>query len=393
MKAFLISLLKKFYFLYALYYYTFSYILQLLGLIIKANKKEILFVCYGGRKYGDNVKPIYDFMLKDDRFKDWSFVWAFRKPQEYNIIDNKRTKCCKIDSVKYYIHALRSKCWITNVTVQRGLNFKNKGTFYVNTWHGVPLKRIGLDIPKGAAFRVLNGKEDFDLLCAMGDYDANVYKSAFGVDETKIAVTGYPRNDVLNENNIKAAKERLSKYYDIDYSKKIILYAPTYRDYNKEKDGAFSFDYRLSTSKFLNKLGNNYQLLVRAHGAIEKKDSNTECLEVTTYPCVEDLLLITDILVTDYSGIMFDFANLNRTIICFAYDLEKYQSTRGMYVDLNEFIPFKLCYNEDDLYSYITNIDYNKSKQEIIELISKCGLICKNAAQNVVNEIYRRIEK
>lgn len=390
MKSLLINSLKKYHWLYVLYFYMFSGILKFLGLFLRSTDKAFLIVCYGGQQFGDNIKPIYEALVKDPRFKDWRFIWAFRNPDKFlnPLID--RTYKCKIDTPSFYYHALKSKCWLTNVSLQRGLNFKNKGTFYVNTWHGVPLKHIGLDIKEGTSFKVIGGAEKFDLICTMGSYDAEIAKTAFGVDYEKIKVTGYPRNDIMFKEDIESVKKRVRSCFDVDFSKKVVLYAPTFRDYNKNKYGAFYFELSLSFEKFMKVLGDNYTLIVRAHGAITSKQLNGY-IDASDYPDVEDLLRITDILITDYSGIMFDYSLLGKPTICFPYDLQKYQNMRGLYINYNEFIPFPKCKTEEELYLTIRDLNYSEGCNLARKFVNQCGLIDKDSAQNVVDALYEKM--
>lgn len=384
----LIGTLKKYRVLYYIYYYCCSALLQFLSLFISSSKNRILFVCRGGKQYNDNIPPVYEELLKDVRFSKWEFVWALRDPKSPDLSSKDRTKVCKIDTPLFYWNALKSRCWVTNVSVQRGLNFKNKNTYYINTWHGVPLKYIGLDNNKGVSF-TLASRENFDLLCSMGEYDAKVYETAFEADPKIIKVTGYPRNDALFTSNIEEVKRRVLTYYNIDFSKKIVLYAPTFRDYNKSKLGMFSLDLKLSADLFQQELGDNYVLLVRAHGAILNTNNVIGCIDASKYPSVEDLLLITDILVTDYSGIMFDYSLLERPIICLPYDLEEYTEKRGLYINYEEYLPFDICHTEMELYNTIKHLDYEKACEKSKLLKSKAGLIGLGATKNVVNELYK----
>lgn len=390
MKAIIINALKKYHWLYSMYYYVASYTLRFLGSFIRASQKEFLIVCYGGQKYGDNMRPVYEALLQDQRFFHWRFVWAFRDTDSTSLPDSDRTIKCKIDTPTFFYHALRAKCWLTNVSVQRGLSFKNKGTLYVNTWHGVPLKHIGLDIKEGSSFKVIGGVEDFDLICTMGKYDYAIAKSAFGVGDKKIEITGYPRNDIMFKENIEKVRERVKRSLNVDFSKKLVLYAPTYRDYNIDKLGSFYFEKTLSTEKFKDVLGEDYTLVVRAHGSIASSDLDGY-IDATNYPDVEDLLRVIDILVTDYSGIMFDYSLLEKPTVCYAYDLEKYIEKRGLYIDYNSFIPFPICQTEDELYNIIKKLDYGIGSEKARQFVNKCGLVQRDAAQNVINAIYEHL--
>ena len=121
MKRYLINLLKGHKWIYTIYYYVYNSILQILGLFIKSEDNEILIVCTGGRYFNDNIKAIYDELIEDKRFDDWHIVLAFREPRKYQTLLSDRTDLCKIDTPSFFWHALRAKCWLTNVSVQRGL--------------------------------------------------------------------------------------------------------------------------------------------------------------------------------------------------------------------------------------------------------------------------------
>ena len=387
LKKKMIRLVKHNKLVYKCYYIIVSTFLSLLGLLIKSKAREIVFLCYGGRSYGDNLKPIYERMLKDPRFKKWSFVWGFRDPGIIVLPDKERTKVCKVDSIKFYFHALRAKCWITNTTMQRGLNFRNKGTLYVNTWHGIPLKLIGDDVKSDSAFRA--SPEKYDLLLAAGTFDAKIVGAALHVNPDRVKITGFPRNDRFNMDHEKIRNE-VFNFYNLDKKKKVILYAPTYRDYCKKDNGEFTFDVKLSSKEFYNRLGDDYQMLIRAHGAIEDSSSSaTGFVDVTGYPYIEDLMIASDVLVSDYSSAIFDYTLLEKPIICFIYDINRYKVDRGFYVDVEEFLPFKKCYTELELYETIKELDFDKESFLSRELREKCGIVSGNASENAVDEIYK----
>lgn len=386
---YLINLVKNNKIIYSLLFYIASSALKIAGLFIKSNKNEIVIVCYGGRKYGDNVKPIYLKMLNDHRFDKWRFVWAFRNVNEFVLPDNKRSKIIKIDTLSFFYHLLCAKCWLTNNTVQRGLDFKNKNTVYINTWHGVPLKKIGDCFVSNELFNS-KSKEEFDLCLAEGTYDADIYSKAFIVKNNNIKITGYPRNDVMFEKG-STLGNRVKEKYGI-YGKKVILYAPTYRDYIKDESGAYSFECMITPQLFKDMLGDDYVMLVRTHGAIEKELWPKEgFVDVSDYPDVEDLMVAADILVSDYSGIIFDYSLLEKPILCFTYDLDLYKNNRGLFVELEDFMPFKQCKTERELYQSVLEIDYKEARRQCIEFRKQCGLVKEHATDNALNEIYSLI--
>lgn len=385
----IINVVKKYRTIYFIYYYLCSIFLKIAGFFIKTDKKCILFVCQGGKKYGDNIAPIYEMIKNDKRFHNWSHIWAFQNPDNFKFLESDNTSIIKIDSLKYFISALKAECWITDVSVQRGLNFKKKKTIYFNTWHGVPLKKIGADV-KGDTVYKPKKLEKFDYVFAEGTYDAEVSKSAFQVTSEKVIVTGYPRNDKMF-NDTEKVKQKVYEKYAVNKDKRIVLYVPTYRDYNRNIIGEYQFELALSPKNITDKLGKDYVLFMRTHGNIDGNidDHSNSYINVSDYPNVEDLMVASYLIITDYSGIMFDYALLGKPVICYWYDIERYKKERGFYVDMETFIPFLRCYTEEDLIDIIRDIDYDLECNKSIEFSKKCGLIRKGATKNAVDAIAR----
>lgn len=125
-------------FISLLYYYIGSLVVNIISLFVKPKEKTVLFVSFGGRQYSDSPKAIFEWMRNDPRFKDWEFTWAFIKPNNYQIDGAKKVK---IDSLSYFITAIKSRVWVTNSGIKRYLNFHGKNTLFINTWHGTPIKK------------------------------------------------------------------------------------------------------------------------------------------------------------------------------------------------------------------------------------------------------------
>ncbi len=390
MKQRLIRIVKKYKLVYMLYRFFMSILVCVMKLFYRKQDKLILFVGNGGRKFGDNVAPIYIEMLKDERFKDWTFVWAFSDPEKYSLPDKTRTELCKIDTLGFFAYALKSRCWITNISVQRGLSFKRKNTVYINTWHGVPMKLLGFDNVKGYSF---NNKEaeTFDLMIAAGDYDYPIMKSAFRVKNDNVKITGYPRNDILYSCDRSDVNRKTRKELNVNEESQVILYAPTYRDYKKNTNGDVTFDLPISIDKFSSMLP-QYTLWIRMHELTDVTDySDKNIVDVTKYESNYNLMISADILISDYSGIIFEFALLEKPIIIFAYDYEEYKEKRGLYVDIEKDFPFHVSRNENDLMNYISTMNYNEECLKTKYFKKKYGLVEGNATKRVVDEIYKLV--
>lgn len=129
----LFYIVKYSFVVYSVYYVVGTLFLRLLKFFIKPDDKLILFSSFGGRKFDDSPKTLYELMLKDKRFGDYKLIWAFTNPDEVELSEDRKIKC---DTLNYYVTALKARVWITNSSIERGLSFKGKNTFYFNTWHG-----------------------------------------------------------------------------------------------------------------------------------------------------------------------------------------------------------------------------------------------------------------
>lgn len=217
---------------------------------------------------------------------------------------------------------------------------KRSDARYLQTWHGTPLKRIHNDVlwaPEGRLRRLDRDIAKWDLLLSPNEVSAPRLRKAFGFDR-RIAVTGYPRNDRLADGQAEAAGQVVRRRLGIEPGATVVLYAPTWRD-----DEAFAEDrpeipLALDVAACLAALGPGHVLLVRAHNMVTGRNVLGRvpgALDVSLYPDVADLCLVADVLVTDYSSVMFDFAVTGKPMVFFAYDLERFGgSVRGFYFDL-----------------------------------------------------------
>lgn len=342
----LVDFVKSHPFIYKAYYFVMSGFLGLLRLFIRVDKKLILFVSFGGRYFNESPKSLYEGMLKDSRYKDYRLVWAFRHPEQWP--DAKER--IKIDTLKYYITALKAKCWVTNVAIERGLKFKRKEQFYFHTTHGT-LPKKGQDGVGEGGF-LPSGYSNFDLSCAYSPYEAKIQLSMFGLKEENVFLSGLPKLDRLisiNENEVIRIKSGLN----LPIGKKIILYAPTYRE---ERKSSMTVDVHFDRWKHI--LGDDFIVLFRAHpvvaNAMDLSKEKGFIYDVSTYPENIELMAISDVLISDYSGIFFEFAVLNRPMFCYAYDYVEYVSKRPLYFDIRKELPGGML-KEDDLIEMIKN--------------------------------------
>ena len=372
--------IKKSRFLYSLYYYIMSFFVNVIKLFVSTDKHLILFVCYGGRHYSDSPRVIYESMCKDERFKDYKLVWAFTDPEKYDI-PNK----IQIDSFKYYKTALKARCWITNVMVERALNFTGKKTFYFFTTHGILCKLGGKDLRQGSSFDT-KAELKYDYSIAQSEYEKKISMRQFGFSENQVGVLGMPKNDILANHTVELRDEIKNKLR-IPQNKKVILYAPTFREWTGNMAESFDID----VDKWKESLGEDYVLLYRAHPVVaaSRKENDGFFIDTTNYDKVEDLMIASDILVSDYSGIIFDYCVMRKPIFLFTYDYEDYERTRGLYFDIRKELPYAMT--EASLLDMIKNSDYSQVYKEVQHFQEKFATVYGNATENCIDVIYKNI--
>ena len=246
------------------------------------------------------------------------------------------------------------------------MSFKNQAKV-VQLWHAPGAsKKFGGSVASPDELEMLSKISDnTDYLITSSKRIEDYYAEAFQIDKSKIKALGLPRLDYYFENHdLNKIKSEFCKRYGCDSNKKIILYAPTFRDERKYNN---IFDY-LDLKSFNEILGEEYVLALRLHpkirdfydGNIESSEDYVDCSD---YESEQELMMISDVLITDYSSIMIEFAILNKPILFFVYDLENYLATeRGFYYDFKTTVPGKLVYTSEELTDAIKNKDFDKDR-------------------------------
>lgn len=310
-------------------------------------KKKVIFESFHGRQYSDNPKAVSEKM--HELFPDYEIVWGLNSFEDkYEIIPDYVRKVKK-NSLAFYKELASSFCYVTNEGIFPNI-YKRKGQFFVQTWHGDrSIKKVLYDVEDGALmpFKLHDGKKT-DIAVAGSDKGEELYRSAFRYYGNVLKV-GSPRNDGLINcdcNNIQNIKKRLS----IDCKKKIVLYAPTFRDNATEKQST-NIDIH-SVLKSLRLNGGDWIALIRAHSSSKGLDINENDLDimnVTDYPDMSDLLMASDMLISDYSSCSGDFIITGRPTILAVFDKQDYvNECRDFYFNLED-SGFILAETQDEL--------------------------------------------
>ncbi len=345
----------------------------------RVDEKSVAFESYQGRSFSCNPKGMYMAMKDSDEFLEFHFVWAFRNPQKYKHLEDERTKIVKTESFSYFRALSGAKYWVFNSNTRSFLKPSNKQVF-AQTWHGTPLKKIGCDVQYEASALtnlcdirknyIREGKK-LSLMISPSKYCTEKLVSAFGLEKLGkkniVLETGYPRNDRLFSYTGEEYKN-LREQYGIPKGKKAILYAPTFRDNRHSLTKGYDTGIGLDFKKMEKLLGQEYVLLLRAHYFVSEHicdaGQNGFVIDVSKVDDVNDLYIISDILVTDYSSVFFDYANLKRPIFFYMYDYDEYKNkVRDLYIDLSE-LPGPLVDSEEQLAEEIKNAaDFRPDKK------------------------------
>lgn len=367
--------------LYYVYYYVMSGLVNVYKLFLRSDNNLILFVSYGGRHFSDSPRVIYEAMIRDERFSNYTIYWAFTHPDNYPDIPNR----VNINSLKYFNIALRARCWVTNVIIERALNFKGINTFYFHTTHGVLCKLDGKDSIESKNFKPL-ANFNFDCCLASSEFEKYVYAGMFGIPVGKMKVIGMPKNDIL-VNHTTEYRNEIRQKIGIPEGKKAVLYAPTFREEANFKE-VFDVDVNL----WQNVLGSDYVLLYRAHPVVSftNKTESDFFIDVTRYEVVEDIMIAADILVSDYSGIIFDYCIMEKPIFLWPYDYDKYNQIRGLYFDIRRELPFSE--DQKELVTMIKNADLEKNVSDfVIPFKNKYETEYGNATSQSLDLIYSNV--
>ncbi|MBS4179145.1 CDP-glycerol glycerophosphotransferase family protein [Lederbergia citrea] len=367
-------------------------------------KNKIFFFSYYGSQYGCNPKYIAEYMIQNMPKNHFDIVWAFNDLKKYENIPYIRK--VKTMSIKYFYELSTSKIVITNFRATE-LFVKRKNQYYIQTWHSsLRLKHIEKDaeasLPNTYVQMAKKDSKKCDLLLSGCKYSTDIFKRSFWYDG-EIFEHGTPRNDFLFKNNF-TLKEKVFDDLNLPIDYKIMLYAPTFR--KDEILTVYDLDYSGILTSLENKFGGKWVILVKLHPHLLSKSTNivygNHVVDITHYSDIQELLSISDVLISDYSSLIFDFSITKRPCFLYVPDIEEYiKQDRNLYFDILE-LPFPAAMNNSDLNKdikvfnsekYITDLDKffmkigsfedGKASENLVQRINK---ICYSEIRREVNE-------
>jgi len=359
--------------------------------------KTIVFESFLGKQYSCNPRAIYEHMQKEH--PEFDCYWSI-DPRYKSQFEGLNLKLSNRFSIKWLLLMGRTKYWVSNSRLPLWIP-KPKNTTYLQTWHGTPLKKLGIDIDEihmpgtntnKYKRNFLSESYRWNYLISPNRFSTNIFQRAFCPGGETIE-TGYPRNDFLFNYTL-SDKQSVRKKLDLPDGKKVILYAPTWRDNEYHEVGKYKFNLKMDLDQMRVQLGDEYVIVLRLHYLIADKldlqEYNEFVYDGSNYSDIRELYIISDILITDYSSVFFDYANLKRPIIFYAYDIDMYRDNlRGFYFDYEKGIPGPITKTTKGLIQAIKCFADGKLTEEYSERMQRfTHLEDGNASKKIVDRVF-----
>ena len=353
---------------------------------LPVKKNRILFMSYYGKQMGCNPYAIYTYLKENN--PEYEFVWVYN-----NSLLGDSVKTTRHKSAKYFYYLRTSEFLIFNARPNMDIR-KRKAQFYIQTWHSsLGFKMIEKDAEEtlGKSY-VKNAKKDsqnIDLLISGCKFRSECFRHNFWYDG-EIAEIGTPRNDILFSSNMSEIVRDVKKKLNIEEQAKILLYAPTFRN-NGDISYAKSLNVEILKKVLTEKFSGEWKIVFRLHPNVNMRaDFDPQIINASTFNDMQMLLMASDIVVTDYSSLMFDFMLLKRPCFLYCPDIEEYTSReRKTYFSIDE-LPFDLSKTNAELINCISNLHFDSYIQKTNDFIENIGSFengksCENIAQIIKN--------
>ncbi|MFF4246665.1 CDP-glycerol glycerophosphotransferase family protein [Streptomyces sp. NPDC001822] len=321
-------------------------------------RDAVLYSSFDGRQFSDSPRAVQEELARRDTGVE--HLWVVRDQQAAVPAG---VRAVALHSAEWHEALARSRWIVTNTQLPEWFE-RSEGQFVVQTWHGTPLKRIGRDLA-GTAFAdaayiesMPRRAAQWSVLVSPNRFSTPVLRRAFG-HTGEVMECGYPRNDLLYAPDRAKTAAAVRQSLDVPDGKRVVLYAPTWREDRPRRSGLYGLDLQLDLEQARKALGDDHVLLVRRHYLVGGSIPGDDFVrDVSRHPDVAELLLISDVLVTDYSSLMFDFAQTGRPMLFHTYDLEHYRDTlRGFCFDFEKRAPGPLITASADVVEALRDPD------------------------------------
>ncbi len=361
--------------------------------VFPIKQNQVIFSAFSGRQYSDSPRRISEYLKCNH--PEIKQVWAFTQPEKFNFLNEQGIITVKYKSLKYIYLVLTSKVYVDNVEHWSILRFRRQ-QMVLQTWHGGgAYKRIGSDrndIGDTEKQHVIDKMNRITLfLSSSKAFTDCVIRGSYKYGGEVLPV-GLPRNDELINKNTSGSGEVLKKLSIPDGSK-IVMYAPTFR--NSHDLSLYDVDFQRLCRSLEKRFSGNWVVLLRMHYYLAERLSGGENLpnviDVSDYPDMQQLLGVTDVLVTDYSSTIWDFSFTGNPSFIYATDIDEYCGERDFYTPIEKW-PFPLARNNDELEKVINGYneeEYQAAVKSHLDFLGNCetGFATQKACEKIVEFI------
>lgn len=355
-------------------------------------RKKLLFIGYYGAQYGCNPKYISEYLVSHHS-DDVDVVWAFTDPDKHVISGIQKVR---FGSVQYLKMLATCRVIVSNYRLTTDFK-KRSDQVYIQTWHSsLRLKKIEGDaeeaLPEHYVKMAKHDSAQTDYVIAGCQMSHKTFAESFWYNGAILDI-GTPRNDVLFYPDLERS-EIIKKRLNIEINKRIVLYAPTFRKNNKTD--CYNLDISHITSNLSSRFGGDWVVLLRLHPHLvncELFKGNDDVIDVTRYDDIQELLMISDVLISDFSSLIFDFAISNKPVFLYAADFEEYcRNDRSLYFNIDE-LPFSIATSNNQLSDNIKAFDYDNYKGGLAKFNKKVGSYEDGTASSLISQLIIEMTK
>lgn len=354
--------------------------------LLPIKKNKVVFSSYRGKQYSDSPMFISKELEKDS---DLDIIWIYngqlRNENVRTVPDNSIRAAYELATAKVWVDNCRKKIWVK----------KRKGQFYLQTWHGnLAIKKVEADaenkLKRSYIRSAQHDSEMTDVITSGCKWVTNNFRTAFWYSG-EVWECGSARTDIFYNNN-ESVKEKVYSFYGFAPDDKVVIYAPTFR--NSKRLDCYSIDYQMLLKELRKKWGGNWKVIIRLHPNMAEEQSklnfSVDVKNGLEYQEINELIVASELLITDYSSCMFDAMEARKKVIFYATDIKEYIEERGTYFCYED-LPFPLSKSNNELCSVIADYDDIKQKECSKKFMLKQGFFNDGKASYRIADRIRHI--
>ncbi|MCR5238232.1 MAG: CDP-glycerol glycerophosphotransferase family protein [Lachnospiraceae bacterium] len=337
------------------------------------DSNSIFIDSYFGMGFRCNCKYIARYLIDHDSPVD--IIWD--STVEPDAFLPKGIRKVIRDTPEYYDAAYGARVYLTNCGPQPFFN-KPFGQYMIDTWHGTgPFKKAGMSVNGMTDKEKESLRHQFsqvDLFISNSKDNTEMYRESFEFKK-EIMECGYPRNDIFFDDQAKIEiRNRLRRELELAPTQKTVLYVPTFRDNKEKSSDQYDLDMKTVQNALENRFGDDFRLLYRFHHALYQfgqfNDFYENALDVTLYEDIQELLVLADVLITDYSSVMWDFSLMRKPVFLYQNDADTYMNDRGFYWPPDEW-PYPRAHTTDEMKQIIEQFDDTDYQHRLDDFFAK----------------------